>query len=109
MMTYSHRNGESEPPEVSPDEFSRYWFQGEADYENWEQRGKMIVPRGGGTDDIADLVYVTMGMDFKRIVKDGDRSRCRPIMLPYPEHAGYDLGKCRGRWWGPVHVPIQAE
>lgn len=42
---YTHRNGETEPPELAENEFSHYWFDGIAHYENWHARGGMAVVR----------------------------------------------------------------
>lgn len=103
---YSHRNGETDPPEVTPDDFCYYWFQGDADYENWEQRGeKMIMITGVGTDRVEGLVAVTMTIDLKKSILEGCLERTRSVMLTEPESLGYDLEMCHGRWWGPVIPP----
>lgn len=104
---YPHRNGEMTLPELSEREFSHYWFDGIAHYENWRGAGEMIVVTGGGTDRVIGLVVVAMMIDIKRPLKapDGSYIHNRATMIAEPETTGYDLDRCVGRWWGPVHVP----
>lgn len=105
--TFAHRNGETIPPEVGADEFTAYWFFGKAEYENWEHHGNMIVVTGESSEVVWGLVHVTLGLDPKKMRLDKDYTRSRPVMLPELEHGGFDLDKCRGRWYGPVPVPAK--
>lgn len=106
MTTYSHRNGETTIPELAPNEFTYYWFDGIAHRENWQQiGGHMIIVTGQETDRVIGLVVVAMMLDIKKFVTDGVEQRNRAVMIAEPETDGYDLAKCEGRWWGPVHVP----
>lgn len=103
---YSHRNGETTPPELAPDEFSHYWFDGIAHYDNWEGRGQLVVITGGGTDRVIGLVVVAKVIDLKHpVATSNGYVRTRSAMIPEPEHGGYDLDRCEGRWWGPVSLP----
>lgn len=104
---YSHRNGESEPPELAEDEFSHYWFDGVAHYENWHKRGDLILVTGKGADRVVGLVIVAKMIDMKRPIRtaEGHALRTHNTMIAEPETVGYDLEKCEGKWWGPVSVP----
>lgn len=103
---YSHRNGETTPPELAPKEFSYYWFDGIAHYENWQQIGEhMIVVTGQRTDRVIGLVVVAMMLDTKRFITDGVERWNRATMIAKNETEGYDLAKCDGQWWGPVSLP----
>lgn len=104
---YTHRNGETTPPELAPDEFTYYWFDGIAHYENWTKTGELVLVTGSGTDRVVGLVIVAMMIDIRHPKRDatGGFLRDRAAMIPEPEHGGYDLAECEGKWWGPVHVP----
>ncbi len=103
---YPHRNGETTIPEVSLDEFSYYWFDGVARGENWKQIGdRMIAVTGEYADRVVGLVAVTMLFDIKKVITDGTQERNRATMIAQPETIGYDLDKCEGVWYGPVHMP----
>lgn len=108
---YSHRNGETEPPVLAENDFTHYWFDGVAHYENWTRRGDLVVVTGNGADRVVGLVIVAMLLDMKRPLKsaDGHYLYNRPTMIAEPETAGCDLAQCKGRWWGPVHVPLLSD
>jgi len=107
IQQYAHRNGETIPPELTKDEFSWYWFDGIAHYEDWQQRGKLTVVTGKHTNRVAGLVVVAMMLNMKhpKTTATGDYVRDHAVMIAEPETNGYDLDKCEGRWWGPVSVP----
>lgn len=111
MTEYTKRNGETEPPQLEPDEWSWYLFDGIAHYENWRRTGNMIVVTGHGKDRVKGLVAVAMMMDIKHPAKDerGRHVRNRATMYAEPETVGYDLDKCEGQWWGPVSVPFTSD
>ncbi len=111
MTAYAHRNGETQPPELEADEFSYYFFDGIAHYENWRGQGSMIVVTGQGRDRVKGLVFVAMLPDIKHPARDehGQLLWNRATMIAIPETAGYDLEKCEGQWWGPVHVPFASD
>jgi hypothetical protein len=104
---YTHRNGETQPPELAENEFSHYWFDGVAHYEDWTKRGELIVVTGKGADRVVGLVIVAKMIDMKRPVRldTGQFVRNHSTMIAEPETAGYDLDKCEGKWWGPVSIP----
>lgn len=56
---------------------------------------------------VIGLVVVAMMIDMKHSLKTvtGRFIQNRATMIAEPETAGYDLDKCEGTWWGPVHVP----
>jgi hypothetical protein len=106
ITTYSHRNGETEPPELAENEFSFYWFDGVAHYENWHKRGELVVVVSEAADRVVGLVVVAMLLDMKRPLQvEGRYIHNRATMIAEPETMGYDLDKCKGKWYGPVHVP----
>lgn len=104
---YPYRNGEKTLPELTADEWSFYWFDGVAGYDNWMRKGNLIVVTGEHKDRVIGLVIVAMFFDEKHPSKDARSSylRNRAVMFAEPETRAYDLAKCEGRWWGPVHVP----
>jgi hypothetical protein len=102
---YSHRNGETTPPDCK--EWEWYWFDGIAHYENWTAKGNLVTVTGTGTHRVIGLVVVAMMLDSKHPLKDekGRYVHNRPTMIAQIESNGYDLDKCEGRWHGPVHMP----
>lgn len=106
-FVYPHRNGETTPPELSPDEFSWYWFDGVAHYEDWKGTGNMIVVTGKHAHRVKGLVIVAMLIDVKHPVRDENgHAICNcATMVAEPETMGYRLDKCEGKWWGPVNLP----
>lgn len=104
---YGHRNGETTPPELAENEFSYYWFDGVAHYEDWQKRGELVVVTGKHKDRVLGLVVVAMLIDMKRPLKTetGRYIHNHATMIAEPETNGYDLDKCEGKWWGPVSLP----
>lgn len=107
VPVFAKRNGETTPPELAKNEFTFYWFDGVAHYEDWKKKGDLVVVTGKHADRVVGLVVVAMMIDMKHPLKSGTGflERNHPTMIAVPETAGYDLDKCEGRWWGPVHVP----
>lgn len=106
-FVYPHRNGETTPPELVEDDWAYYWFDGIAHYENWTRRGDLVVVTGKGADRVEGLVVVAKMPDAKHPKFDAHKKiiNSRAAMMAEVESVGYDLDKCKGRWWGPVHVP----
>lgn len=75
-MQYSHRNGETEPPEIS----GWYWFTGEVN----ETHGGFKTEGQGET--------VLFDDEYGCIWFQGD-------------NAGYYPSSCIGKWWGPLVPP----
>lgn len=80
-MTYSHRNGEMEPPT----EAGWYWFSG---YIHGYQAG----------NNRRGLVRVTRG----KMMGDGF-----DILMVWPtwDEGGDAISECLARWWGPLTPP----
>lgn len=84
-MTYSHRNGETEPPTVE----GWYWFQGAITY-----RGMQDLPWWG-------LVAVPSYRGHVASMRPHTQSNIL---------AHVNLDETKGRWWGPIEPPwLQAD
>lgn len=106
-FVYTHRNGETVAPELAENDWTYYWFDGVAHYENWTGRGDLTVVTGTGADRVVGLVIVAMMIDMKRPKREanGRPIHSRATMIAEVETTGYDLEKCEGKWFGPVYVP----
>lgn len=103
------------PPQPNAGDWLLYWFDGDADYNDYDvhMRGdkKVLVNTGGGTKKVKALVIVTLYHSMKEIML-GDSHKLEPttpMMLIYGEGSMYELARSRGLWEGPILAPWQRE
>lgn len=108
---WAERNGEATPPELNGKPWKWFWFDGIASCDNWTQRGKLIVVTSVYTVRVLGLVGIMLAPDHK-YPKHDEQGRLVfdvPTMIAEPETMGYELTRCKGKWYGPVGVPTWSD
>lgn len=82
-MTFSHRNGETEPPT----EPGWYWFEG--------------AVRGTGPDrHLREVVRVLVQVDINGVTKN---------QITFDHHRANPYERVKDRWWGPITPPWKSK